>query len=616
MDELKIDSLILYKGQAGRIVGIDTKKVAIEVVDRGIVNVRPKDVTLLHRGPAADFKALEKLKGDDVTAWELLAGERTNLQELADLIYGVFTPETAWSTYLHLEEGIYFAGTPADILVRTADEVEQRKARIRAKEEEARRWELFIERIKSGRHEPADEKYLMETVKLALGQRDASRILRTVGISESPEDAHAFLLNIGYWRNSFNPYPSRNGVSESYPNIVLARLPVEDRLDLTGMIALAIDDKGSQDPDDAISYEDGRLWVHVADVASLVTADSPADLEARGRGANLYLPDKTVPMLPRAATELLGLGLQETSPAISFELEVKSSGEVVSCEVHRTWIKATRLSYQEADELVDESPLLDLYKMSSLFKGQREENGAINIELPEVKVRTKDGQVFIESIQKLRSRQVVQEAMLMAGQGVAEYSLRNSLILPFTIQEPPIDPPEKRETVSDMFALRRTLKASHQSTRAAPHAGLGLTQYVQATSPLRRYLDLVVHQQLRAHLSGESALNDQQILERVGAAEAVRKDVRWAERQSNEHWILIYLLQNPGWVGEGVVVDRRRRPTGRRQALVLIPELGLETTIHEAAEFDLDARIQLELMDVDLAQQRAFFRLTEKKVEN
>ena len=158
-----------------------------------------------------------------------------------------------------------------------------------------------------------------------------------------------------------------------------------------------------------------------------------------------------------------------------------------------------------------------------------------------------------------------------------------------------------------MFALRRSLKASHQSTNPGPHAGLGLSLYVQATSPLRRYLDLVVHQQLQAHIRGEPMLNNQALIERIGAAEAIRKDVRWAERQSNEHWVLVYLLQNPGWVGEGLVVDRRGR-----QALILIPELGLETRIYQRSELDLDSTIRLELEDVNLAQLRANFRLVER----
>ena len=65
-------------------------------------------------------------------------------------------------------------------------------------------------------------------------------------------------------------------------------------MDLTHLPAFAIDDEGSQDPDDAVfaeKVEGGfRLFVHVADVAALVPPKSPLDEEALRRGANLYLP--------------------------------------------------------------------------------------------------------------------------------------------------------------------------------------------------------------------------------------------------------------------------------------------------------------------------------------
>jgi exoribonuclease-2 len=373
------------------------------------------------------------------------------------------------------------------------------------------------------------------------------------------------------------------------------------------MKAFAIDDEGSKDPDDAISYEDGKVWVHIADAASLIPADSQADLEARSRGGNLYLPDVIVNMLPPAATELLGLGLQEVSPAISFELNAGQNGEILDARLHRSWIKVIRMTYGEAEALLNEQPLVELSKISSLFEQRRIESGAVNIDLPEVKVRVQDGKVSVRVLKQLRSRTLVRESMLMVGQGVAKYATQEGLPLPFTIQDPPQDPPDRRETISDMFALRRSLKASRQSTNPGPHAGLGLSLYVQATSPLRRYLDLVVHQQLQAHIRGEPILDNQALIERIGAAEAIRKDVRWAERQSNEHWVLVYLLQNPGWVGEGIVVDRRGR-----QALILIPELGLETRIYQRSELDLDSTIRLELEDVNLAQLSANFRLSEK----
>ena len=157
-----------------------------------------------------------------------------------------------------------------------------------------------------------------------------------------------------------------------------------------------------------------------------------------------------------------------------------------------------------------------------------------------------------------------------------------------------------------MFALRRTLKRSQQTSIAAPHAGLGLHVYTRATSPLRRYLDLVVHQQLRAHLHGTSLLGEQEILQRVGAAEAVTGTTRQAERLARKHWTMVYLLQHPKWQGEGIVVEKR----GPR-SLLLIPELALEISLSLRDDRPLNSVVPLALSGVSVPDLEAYFRLVD-----
>jgi exoribonuclease-2 len=155
-----------------------------------------------------------------------------------------------------------------------------------------------------------------------------------------------------------------------------------------------------------------------------------------------------------------------------------------------------------------------------------------------------------------------------------------------------------------MFALRRSLKQSQIKSVPEPHAGLGLAIYAQTTSPLRRYMDLAAHQQLRAHLVGEELLGPQEIIERIGAAEAVSGDVRRAERLARQHWTLVYLLERPGWRGEGVLVDKR----GSR-GTVLIPELDLEPRVHLRQDVPLNSIVPLTLSGVDLPGLEAHFRV-------
>jgi hypothetical protein len=123
--------------------------------------------------------------------------------------------------------------------------------------------------------------------------------------------------------------PIRDGRGDAGGAGGLPELPDEERLDLTGLPAYAIDDEGNLDPDDALSLDGDRLWVHIADVAALVRPGSPADLEARARGATLYLPETTVPMLPAAAVPRMGLGLSGrfAGAVVRFEAGCERGGD-------------------------------------------------------------------------------------------------------------------------------------------------------------------------------------------------------------------------------------------------------------------------------------------------
>ena len=80
------------------------------------------------------------------------------------------------------------------------------------------------------------------------------------------------------------------------------------------------------------------------------------------------------------------------------------------------------------------------------------------------------------------------------------------------------------------------------SPRPGSHAALGLASYAQATSPLRRYQDLVTHRQLRAILGKEPAPYDLEALQRIAATyEEQERSSRLAERGSREYWLLRWL---------------------------------------------------------------------------
>jgi len=601
---LRPNSLVLYKNQPSRITRVGPKKIEIRTADGQSLSVRFKDVQLLHPGPVESLKGLGQATGELGTAWELLAGEVTHIADLAELAFGEYTPTTAWTVWQATADGLYFSGQPEEIRAHTAEEVANEQAARQAKEAAAKAWTEFVDRLAAGTFYPDDNAYLEDVAAFALGQRKGSHVLDVLGRTATQENAHALLLDIGYWDVTKNPYPLRAGVATVDSGLTISPLPEEERRDLTHLFCLAIDDAGTQDPDDAISLEGNKLWVHIADVGALVPAGSPLDLMARSRGANLYLPEGTVTMLPRAVTEQLGLGLQEVSPALSFGLELNAEGEVFELEIVPSWIKVRRLSYTEAEGLLEEEPLRSLHHIARQYEARRTANGAINIDLPEVKIRVVDGQVVIKQLARHQSRDLVREMMLLTGAAVGQYAVDKGITIPFTSQEAPVEAiAEQATSLSEMFALRRTMRPSQQSANPGPHTGLGMDIYVQATSPLRRYLDLVVHQQLRAHLAGTQLLDGQELIERMGATGAISSSVRWAERRSNEHWTLVYLLQNPDWQGEGFLVEKR----GRRD-VILIPDLDLQTNIYQKRDLPLDDRVQLALREVNLPLLEAHFR--------
>jgi exoribonuclease-2 len=254
---------------------------------------------------------------------------------------------------------------------------------------------------------------------------------------------------------------------------------------------------------------------------------------------------------------------------------------------------------------MDEPPFVALDWLSGRFRARRQARDAVNIDLPEVSVRVRDGQVVLRSLARLRSRAMVTDAMLMAGEAVALFCREHGVPIPYVTQPPP-DRSERPEDLAGMYAYRRCLKPSRLSTAPQPHFGLGLPLYTRVTSPLRRYSDLLVHQQLRAWLAGRETLSEQEVASRVAEGEAAGVAVRRTERLSNQHWKLVYLRDHPGWRGEGIVVDREERKT-----VVLIPSLAMEARVRLRAERPLNTRIDLSAREVDVPDLACYFRVRE-----
>jgi exoribonuclease-2 len=594
------------------------EKLILELPGGETVRVRPKDVQMLHPGPLSSLEALRAPGGEIEAAWEVLQGTRTTVAELAELAFGEYSPGTAWAAWQLVSDGVYFRGAPDAVEVNSREEVERILASRRAEEAEKRAWAAFSGRARRNDVAPEDRRFWQEVETRAYGGENGGRVLRALGREDSPESAHQLLLDAGLWDSTINPHPRRLGLLLIPPARELASpwppphlTEMDDlRADLTALEAFAIDDEMTDTPDDAISFGcvpgvlsgEPHLWVHIADAASVVLPESPLDLEARGRGAALHIPEGHVPMLPQEIIALLGLGLDRTSRALSFALRFDASGAPEIAAILPSWTRVQRLSYDEADERLGAAPFDAMYEAALGYEQRRSLHGRVAIELPEVDVRALGDGVLIRPVAPSRSRTLVENAMIMTGEAVAQYAAANGIAVPYATQETVEaaglvpDP----GSMASMYAARKLMKRSQYRLTASPHAGLGLDAYVQSTSPLRRYLDLVVHQQLRAHLVQTGietssaatpyarALEAQEILARIGAVEPALGDVRTAETLSDRHWTLVHLLHHPGWAGSGVVVEHRGR-----QTMILLPDLALETQLHLRDELPLDANVRL-----------------------
>ncbi len=609
MTALQPGALVVYKNKPARIRALGDK-IEIDLPGGKTQRVRDKDVQWLHAGPVARLDGLgEGLTGNPDEARALMESEALPMADVAELVFSQETPETLWATWLLLQDGLHFHGSLHAIYAQSDAFVEKQRSARAAEQAAAAAEAAQLERFRKGEMLPEDAATLSDVELLAYGRSANSRILKMLGLEQTPQVAHSLLLRMRHWDALHNPYPSRFGVPQDSCGGEVPALQDEPRHDLTHLTAFAIDDVGNTDPDDAISLDGDRIWVHIADVAALVAPDSALDIAARSRGSSLYLPEGIRSMLPHALVEQLGMGLTSESPALSIGFRLNADGEAIDIEIMASRVRVQRITYAEAEQQLEQEPLAALWAIAQRYQEIRRARGAIRLQLPEVKLRIENGTVTIRALPWLRSRDLVTEFMLMAGEAAARYAQQHGLAFPYSTQPPPepLENPEEDhppQTLPEMVAFRRRFQRSQLRSTADTHHGLGMQVYSQVTSPMRRYLDLVAHQQLRAHLRDAAPLDDQALIERVGAAEALIGSLRRSERESNRHWTLVWFLQNPEWQGEAIIVNIER---GR--AHVLIPALAYETRVRAPEGAQIGQAIQLTVREVDLATQDVLFRV-------
>jgi exoribonuclease-2 len=163
-----------------------------------------------------------------------------------------------------------------------------------------------------------------------------------------------------------------------------------------------------------------------------------------------------------------------------------------------------------------------------------------------LKIRISGGEIEIKKINtSSASRFIVSEMMILANGLSADYASVNALPVIYRTQEPRDAIGVDETPVVEALAferLRKTFKRSRLSLTPGLHSGLGLSAYTQASSPIRRYADLVTQRQFTSMLRGAAIPHGREELLRIlVTAEAAEQEIRAIEERSTNYWLLEYL---------------------------------------------------------------------------
>ncbi len=570
-------------------------------------------------------------------AWEFLteSEESADPVSLAALLFSDQSPPLCYAAHRLLsEDKIYFKQKGDRYEPRPAAQVEEIKHQMEREIQRQQEWETFMAKARQGlagesvTWDKTDRPRIEILERFALlGEESSQRnqaveLLNAMGCAPTAAGAFDTLVAWGLWQPHENLALRRSQIpsqfSEDLLTMVQQRLqsPPPDlddpqRLDLTHLKVYTVDDASTQEIDDGLSLEtleDGsqRLWVHIADPTRWLLPGDELDLEARRRCTTVYLPTGIIPMFPaELATGPMSLVQGKICCSLSFGITLGEAGDVRDYTICTSQIKPTyRLTYEDVDELLElgitaEPELHDLARWAQVRGQWRVTQGAININMPEsnIKVSATEDDIVIEVLDDSPARQMVAEMMILAGEVAARYGQTHALAIPFRSQPQPELPSDEELIqlptgwVRDS-AIRRCMTRSEVGVTPSRHATLGLDSYSQVTSPIRRYLDLLVHFQLKAHLRGDPLpFSSHEVTELAQGASTAAYEATLVERQTKRYWALEYLRRHQNEVWDVMLLRWLREDDGL--GLIMVEDLGLELAMRFNRDVALGEQFQV-----------------------
>ncbi len=383
-------------------------------------------------------------------------------------------------------------------------------------------------------------------------------LLKKAGAISSPYQFH-------WKRFLFENFPKGTG----FPAVEAPA--IKDELPLASVRAFSIDDSTTTEIDDALSVSGlgtgtVTLGIHIAAPGLAVLPGSPVDQLGRARLSTVYMPGYKLTMLPddvvqtytlqegrNCPTVSLYVTLDETTLAIQASATRLEQVPIVSNLRHDVLDSTFTEAFFEAAQSSPPSDiawgveLTFLHRLAKHLKAQREvvRGKPENFNRPDYNFRL-DNPTGVEpqgdekvSISTRRRGApldlIVAEAMILAnstwGQWMAEHGV----------------PGIYRSQAS----LAPGVKV-RMGTKALPHAGIGVKSYAWATSPLRRYTDLVNQWQIiacarhgrTAALAAPFKPKDAELFSIISGFDAAYSAYNGFQAGIERYWTLQYLTQN------------------------------------------------------------------------
>ncbi len=360
--------------------------------------------------------------------------------------------------------------------------------------------------------------------------------------------------NIHLLRSRFRPYADKDVELDENITLLLGMNDIDSliRKEWTEQIAYAIDPNDSEEIDDALSAQplpDGKfkVWIHIADPTSYVPYNSRIDREARNRGLTVYLPTCTSHMYPRQISmDRMSFRNGEMCRAVTVSVTLNKDGTYDSdgYSIDLQMVRVSMLTYGEADMFIKSdgseingSSLQCLLHAAKARFGWRmsqisdhvprfDKHKSRDYRFMSMKVRSVKGEPVLDTStdsidnEHSPSHFIVDEMMLLAGNVFAEFGRTHGICLPY------------RGSNKYYYELE-------------PRQDLGLkTGYVRCTSPLRRYIDCLVHYQLKSHLHNVPGLSYVELQDLVeGCGVLCEKQSKALLQKSKLYWV-IHNFQN------------------------------------------------------------------------